>query len=302
MKLGIHLPQVGAAATAEHVARIARRAEAENFSSLWVSDHMVVPMAGSPLPSVEMLEPVTTLAYVAAVTKTIRLGTSVLVVPYRNPIHLAKELATLDRFCNGRLIVGLASGWLEEEFRVLSAPWERRGQYTDEAIGLMRALWQSETPEFKGEFFSISGMRFGPRPPSGTIPIWIGGLSKRAARRAIELGDGWHGSRMTPDQVAERLGWLRQIAEQKRRSLDGFALSHRVYLGFAERWTETGGYIEGILTPPEQMADYLSRYAKLGIEELLIAPIAADQETLQRFLDRFGSEVRPRLGNLVNLQ
>jgi probable F420-dependent oxidoreductase len=298
MKLGLHLPQVGIAATAEHLAQIARRAEAEGYSSLWVSDHIVVPVAGSPLPSVEMLEPVTTLAYVAAVTKTIRLATSVLVVPYRNPFHLAKELATLDRLCQGRLTVGLASGWLEREFRVLGAHWERRGEYTDEAIRLMRTLWRSEIPEFKGEFFSISEMRFGPRPPSGTIPIWIGGLSKRAARRAIELGDGWHGSRMRPEQVAERLGWLREIAQRTQRSLNGFALSHRVYLGFAERWTETGGYIEGILAPPEALADYLNQYAQLGIEELLITPIAADKETLGRFLDRFDREVRPRIGSV----
>jgi probable F420-dependent oxidoreductase len=295
MKLGLHLPQVGAAATPEHLAHVARRAEDEGFSSLWVSDHIVVPVTGSPLPSVEMIEPVTTLAYVAAVTKTIRLATSVLVVPYRNPFHLAKELATLDRLCHGRLIVGLASGWLEQEFHVLGADWERRGPYTDEAIRLMRTCWQNEIPEFKGEFFSTSAMRFGPRPPSGHIPIWIGGLSKRAARRAIELGDGWHGSRMTPQQVAQRLGWLREIAARQGRSLNGFALSHRVYMGFAERWTETGGYIEGVLAPPEQMIDYLNQYAQLGIEELLIAPITPDQESLARFLDRFAKEVRPRL-------
>lgn len=295
MKLGLHLPQVGLSATAEHVAQVARRAEDEGYSSLWVSDHIVVPVAGSTLPSVEMLEPVTTLAYVAAVTKTIRLGTSVLVVPYRNPFHLAKELATLDRLCNERLIVGLASGWLEREFRVLGADWERRGHYTDEAIRLMRVLWQNEIPEFKGEFFSISEMRFGPRPPSGRIPIWIGGLSKRAARRAIESGDGWHGSRMRPEQVAERLGWLREIAERNNRSLTNFSLTHRVYVGFAERWTETGGYIEGILAPPGEMVDYLNRYAQLGIQELLITPVAADRETLGRFLDRFDKAVRPRL-------
>ena len=295
MKLGLHLPQVGLGATPENLGHVARRAESEGYSSLWVSDHIVVPVAGSTLPSVEMLEPVTTLAYVAAVTKTIRLGTSVLVVPYRNPFHLAKELATLDRLCDGRLIAGLASGWLEREFRVLGADWARRGHYTDEAIRLMRVLWQNEIPEFKGEFFSISEMRFGPRPPSGTIPIWIGGLSKRAARRAIELGDGWHGSRMRPEQVAERLGWLREIARRTDRSLTNFALSHRVYIGFADRWTETGGYIEGILAPPEEMIDYLNRYAQLGVQELLIAPLAADSETLGRFLDRFDKEIRPRL-------
>src|SRR5436309_2615747 len=119
MKLGLHLPQVGDAASAEHIARIARRAEQTGYSSLWVSDHILVPASGGTLPPIEIMEPVTTLAYAAGMTKTIRLATSVLVVPYRNAIHLAKELATLDRLCGSRLTVGLASGWLESEFRAL---------------------------------------------------------------------------------------------------------------------------------------------------------------------------------------
>jgi alkanesulfonate monooxygenase SsuD/methylene tetrahydromethanopterin reductase-like flavin-dependent oxidoreductase (luciferase family) len=158
----------------------------------------------------------------------------------------------------------------------------------------MRACWAKDTPEFTGEFFQLSGMRFGPRPADGKIPIVIGGISRRAVRRAVELGDGWHGTRMKPVQVAERLQWLREIATRRGRDLSSFVLSHRVYLGFSDRWTETGGYVEGILAPPAELADYLNQFAELGIHEVLITPIGADR-ALGHFMDRFDREVRPRL-------
>ncbi len=292
MRLGLHLPQMGGSAA--DIARAAQRAEREGWHSLWVSDHIVVPASGGRLPAIEILEPVATLAYAAALTSTIKLATSVIVVPYRNALHLAKELATVDRLSGGRIIAGVASGWLEVEFRALGAPYERRGEYTDEAIRLMRACWASDAPEFHGSFFNLEGMKFGPRPAVGNIPIWVGGTSRRAIRRAVELGDGWHGTRMKPEVVAERLGWIRDIAQRRGKSLDGFALSHRVYVGFADRWTETGGYVEGILAPPVELAAYLNRFGEAGIEEILITPLGADR-SLDAFLDRFEREVRPRL-------
>src|ERR1700731_5146487 len=209
MKIGLHLPQFGA--HPDEIADIARRAEQAGYESIWVSDHLVVPESGGRLPPIEILEPIATLAYVAAVTPRIKLATSVIVVPYRNAIQLAKELATLDRLSSGRVVAGVASGWLEAGFRALGVSFENRGAYTDEAIALMRATWSSAVPEFHGKFFNLSGMRFGPRPAAGTIPIWVGGISKRAVRRAVELGDGWHGTRMNPDQVPERIGWSREI-------------------------------------------------------------------------------------------
>ncbi|MGA8640977.1 LLM class F420-dependent oxidoreductase [Candidatus Binatus sp.] len=291
MKIGLHLPQIGA--SPDDIAQVATRAEQSGYESIWVSDHLVVPDSGGRLPPIEILEPIATLAYVAAVTNRIKLATSVIVVPYRNAIHLAKELATLDRLSSGRVIAGVASGWLEAEFRALGVSFEKRGAYTDEAIKLMRAVWSSAVPEFHGEFFNLEGMRFGPRPAAGNIPIWVGGISRRAIRRAVELGDGWHGTRMNPDQVAERIGWIREIATRRGRNLNGFAISHRVYLGFAPKWIETGGYVEGILAPPAEIADYLNRFAAIGVDELLISPLGSDP--LAKFLDRFDTEVRPQL-------
>jgi probable F420-dependent oxidoreductase len=292
MKLGLHLPQMGG--TPAEIASAARRAEREGWNSVWVSDHIVVPAAAGRLPAIEILDPIPTLAYAAAVTSTIRLATSVIVVPYRNALHLAKELATVDRLSGGRLVAGLASGWLEPEFKALGAPYQRRGAYTDEAIRLMRACWSADAPEFHGAFFDLAGMKFGPRPAAGGIPIWVGGISRRAIRRAVELGDGWHGTRMKPEGVAERIGWIKEIARRRARSLDGFAISHRVYVGFADKWTETGGYVEGILAPPEELAAYFNRFAEIGVEEILVTPLGADR-SLDAFLDRFERELRPRL-------
>jgi len=293
MKIGIHLPQMGGG-TAEEIARVAIRGEQTGYHTIWVSDHLLVPESAGNLPPIEIMDPIPTLAYAAALTKTIRLATSVLVVPYRNAIHLGKELATLDRLSNGRLIVGAASGWLEAEFKALGAPYQKRGAYTDEAIGLWRELWRNPTPNFTGEFTQLSGMRFGPRPAAGNIPIWIGGISKRACRRAVELGDGWHGTRMKPEEVATRLGWIKEIAARSGKSLEGFAISHRVYIGFADKWTETGGYVQGILAPPRELADYLSRFETLGVSEIMVTPIGADRG-LDKFLDRFDSEVKPHV-------
>jgi probable F420-dependent oxidoreductase len=296
MKIGIHLPQMGGG-TAEEIARVAIRAEQTGYHTIWVSDHLLVPEAAGNLPPIEIMDPIPTLAYAAALTKTIRLATSVLVVPYRNAIHLGKELATLDRLSNGRLIVGAASGWLEAEFNALGAPYQKRGAYTDEAIGLWRELWRNPTPNFSGEFTQLSGMRFGPRPAAGNIPVWIGGSSKRACRRAVELGDGWHGTRMKPEDVATRLGWIKEIAGRIGKSLNGFAISHRVYIGFADRSTETGGYVQGIMAPPRELADYLARFEAIGVGEIMVTPIGADRG-LDKFLDRFDSEVKPH----VNIQ
>lgn len=285
------MPQIGA--TVEEIGYAAKRAEQAGYESIWVSDHLLVPESGGRLPPIEIMEPIATLAYVAALTSRIKLATSVIVVPYRNAIHLAKELATLDRLSLGRVVAGVASGWLEAEFRALGVSFEKRGAYTDEAIALMRAAWSSAVPEFHGQFFDLTGMRFGPRPAAGNIPIWVGGISRRAIRRAVELGDGWHGTRMNPDQVAERIGWIRELAARKGRSLDGFSISHRVYLGFAPKWTDTGGYVEGILAPPAELADYLNRFAAIGVQEVLISPLGSGP--LARFLDRFEAEVRPKL-------
>lgn len=293
MEIGLHLPQFQSDPAL--LARAARRAEEAGYASIWVSDHILTPAEHGTVQVGTLLEPVVALGYAAAVTSRIRLATSVLILPYRNPILLAKQLATLDRLCGGRLVVGVGGGWMVEEFRALGASYERRGVFSDEAIRLMRTLWASETSSFHGEFFNFEEMRCSPIPAAGKIPIWVGGLSRRAIRRAVELGDGWHGTRMRPDELAERIKWIGEIAAARGRGLDAFVISHRVYIGFAEQWTETGGYVRGILAPPAELADHLNQFAALGVAEVLVTPIALDRTGFDGFFDRFEREVRPRL-------
>src|SRR5690242_12935569 len=177
MKFGVVLPTYPAGATVAGVVAVAKAAERLGFASVWTTDHVVLPpeQAG---PYAEILEPLLTLAYIAPLTNRVRLGVSVIVVPQRNGVILAKELATLDRLAGGRLIVGVGAGWSEEEFRMLDAGarFRRRGAYLDETLRLWRHLWSTPGEPFQGTFYDLPPVAFGPGPvrPDGP-PIWVGG-------------------------------------------------------------------------------------------------------------------------------
>lgn len=204
MDIGLVLPQTGAGATREHVTSFASVAEQSGYASLWVSDHVVFPREFSSrypyapdgrLPArfqsdTELLEPLTLLAFVAAITERVEIGTAVMVLPMRNPVLHAKVIASLDRLAGGRFVFGVGVGWCREEFEVLSASFEHRGARVDEQIALMRSLWSGEEVTHHGEFYDIDGWVCRPTPPR-PIPIWIGGAMPPALRRAGRLGDGW---------------------------------------------------------------------------------------------------------------
>jgi probable F420-dependent oxidoreductase len=204
MEFGLHLPASTPGFTPEDLIRFAQQAEALGFYCLTVADHIVVPNSISvPYPyTVDgkypgtgyHLETITTISFLAGATERIRLVTSVMIAPYRNPIVTAKMLATLDVLSHGRVIVGLGAGWMKEEFENLGAPpYSDRGQVTDEFIRAFRELWNKETPSFDGKYCKFADIVFLPKPvQKPSIPIWIGGHSRRALRRAGELGDGWH--------------------------------------------------------------------------------------------------------------
>jgi probable F420-dependent oxidoreductase len=221
MRFGIHLPQYGRAAGPDAIARAARQAEELGFADVWVSDHLAVP-TGVPYPPPFLYEPVIALTWAAAATSTVGLGTSVLVLPYRHPLHLAKELATLDLFSGGRLLLGAAAGWLEAEFVALGVPFAERGARTDESIDAIRACWEQRPVEHEGATFALHDLQVLPQP-GRHIPIWIGGASPPALRRAIEKGDGWHGTFQRPDELAPTLRRLRDA-----RPEETFTLSSRV--------------------------------------------------------------------------
>jgi len=235
MDFGLHLPASSANVKPEDLVRFAQQAEALGFYCLTVADHVVVPKDISiPYPyTVDgkypgtgyHLETLTTMSFLAGATRRIRFATSVMIAPYRNPIITAKMLASLDVLSNGRVIIGLGVGWMKEEFDNLGTPaFAERGRVTDEYIRAFRELWTSDNPTFSGQFCNFSNIVFLPKPiQKPTIPIWIGGHSKQAIRRAARLGDGWHpiGGVPTiplePDDVRKDLATLTEFARAAGR-------------------------------------------------------------------------------------
>jgi probable F420-dependent oxidoreductase len=209
MRLGIHLPHIGRKAGPDTIRRAAIQAEELGFADVWVSEHIIVPKDAAYPPSAIFWDPVLTLTWAAACTDRVRLGTSVLVLPMRHPLPLAKELATLQNLSSGRLILGAGVGWLEAEFEALGAPFRERGRRMDEGIAMMRAVWGEDPVSFPAKTIPaiINDMHMLPKPER-PIPIWIGGASDPALKRATRL-DGWHGSRCTPEQAAPIVARLR---------------------------------------------------------------------------------------------
>src|ERR1700722_2657268 len=198
MQLGIHLPQIGRKAGPDGIRRAAIQAEELGFHDVWTSEHIITPAGAMYPPSPLFYDPVLSLAWAAAYTTRVRLGTSVLVLPMRHPLPLAKELATLQNLSGGRFILGAGVGWLEAEFDALGVPFKERGRRMDEGIAMMRAVWTQDPVTFDSRWIpaKVQDMRAQPQPVV-PIPIWIGGSSDAAIRRALRL-DGWHGSRVAP--------------------------------------------------------------------------------------------------------
>jgi probable F420-dependent oxidoreductase len=208
---------------------ICRAAETHGFESVWGGEHVVMPatIASSypyspdgrlPVPNdVPIPDPLIWLAFAAAAAPTLKLGTCILIVPQRNPLVLAKELATLDQLCGGRVELGLGVGWMREEFDALGVPWERRGARTDEYVAAMRALWASDTAEFHGEFVDFPPLCCIPRPVNGSIPIVVGGDTDAAIDRAARLADGYFPGNGDPEGLAALVARLHVAAERAGR-------------------------------------------------------------------------------------
>jgi probable F420-dependent oxidoreductase len=252
MRLGIHLPHIGQKASADAIRRAAEQAEALGFADVWVSEHIIVPNDRMYPPSAVFWDPVLTLTWAAAFTRRVGLGTSVLVLPMRHPLPLAKELATLQNLSGGRLILGAGVGWLEDEFAALGVPFRERGRRMDEGIAMMRAVWRDDPVSFAAKTIPavIDDMRILPKPEK-PIPIWIGGSSEPAIARALR-SDGWHGSRCTPEQAAPFVERLRAARPEPE-----FAISLRY--GWNGR-------------DPGELRSRLEGYAAVGVDHVLVEP------------------------------
>jgi probable F420-dependent oxidoreductase len=271
---------------------MARAVEDLGFDSLWVSDHIIVPEGSGYIPEF-MDEPLATLAFIAAETRHVTIGTSVLIVPYRDPVFTAKFLSTVDYLSNGRLVVGVGAGWLEEEFTALGVPFEERGPRTDEYLRVYRNLWETETSSFEGKWKSYSNMRMFPKGGAsrrGTIPIWVGGNGDPSVRRAAELGDGWHPINIGPQEFGEAVQRYREACARFGREPGPICLRHMP----GGRTRPGGGAWPLSGTAEEQAAD-VRAYAEAGLDELMLSLPARTLEDLFGRLRAFMREVAPRV-------
>jgi probable F420-dependent oxidoreductase len=320
VEFGFSLPGRGPLASPDQILRLATRAEALRYTSVFVTDHVVLPvsMARSTYPYAatgklpggadqDYLDPLALLGWLAHATRTIKLGTSVLVVPYRNPLVTAKTLATIDRLSNGRLVLGMGVGWLREEFEAVAAPpFEERGRVTDEYIALMRTTWTMDPVSFEGRYYRVKDVHALPKPAQpGGIPIWIGGHTDGAIRRAATLGDGWHPlalrppGLLLPDEFATKAEMFWTAATRAGRDPDTLTLSLRVGMEVrAPRQKAAGGdrpLFQG--TAPEVLED-IRRYAALGVSHFVFDPVIPDLKAVLANMDRFAQEVRPKASGL----
>jgi probable F420-dependent oxidoreductase len=293
MEFGCHLPVFGPAAQRATVLGFARRMEALGFDALWVSDHVVLPRRMAPRypyspsgefplsPDTAFLEPLTTLAVVAGVTERIRLGTSVLVLPHRHPLLAAKMLATLDHLAGGgRVVAGVGVGWMAEEIELLGVPYAQRGAWSDEAIEVMRRCWTDAAPAFHGRFFRFEPLGFAPRPRA-PIPIWVGGHTRAALRRAARLGDGWHAAFPSPPALERALAELRAACAAVGR--DPASLTVSVRLGLPAR------------KAADQILAELQALAALGVRHVVLETRVGDLDEMAAIYERFARDVRRRL-------
>jgi probable F420-dependent oxidoreductase len=229
------------------------------------------PQSGiTPDRAATHFEPLITLAHVAGMTHRIRLGTTVLIVPIRNPVYTAKLVATLDALSGGRVILGVGVGWMAEEFRALDAPpFAERGAVTDEYLRLYRSLWRDEISAANGTYYTLPAVRSFPKPAQRPgPPLWVGGHSRAAMRRALAVGDGWHPVRLGPRALEAAMADFRALAEERGRDLKDFAVALRCDVGVgvfdadARDWQLFGS--------PARVAEGIGRYRDLGCTDLMV--------------------------------
>jgi probable F420-dependent oxidoreductase len=268
VQIGIHLPHAGEQANPRLIRRAAERAEDLGLSDVWVSEHIIVPRADFPRSPL-FYDPVLSLTWAAAVTRRVRLGTSVLVLPMRHPLPLAKELATLQNFSEGRLILGAGVGWLAAEFAALGVPFNERGRRLDEGIALMRAVWSEDPVTFHGKYVPANLDAMTMRPfPETPIPIWFGARSEAAFRRTVRIGDGWHGSQLSPAETAPVVARLRRDRPEPE-----FTISMRVH------WN---GKDLG------ELRDRIAGYAGAGVQHVMVHPLNRDIDDWDAVIDGAG--------------
>ena len=316
LELGFQIPCRGPLARVDVLSRLARTADSLGYSVLTISDHIVLPTRSSaPYPydnsgafpggaQQPFIEPIPLAAWLLAITKRIRVAISVLVVPYRNPVVTAKQLATIDAMSGGRLIVGVGVGWWPEEFEAVAAPpFAERGAVTDEYIRLMKTLWTEDAPRFEGKYYRVGDITLFPKPAQKPHPpIWVGGHTEPALRRTAILGDAWHpiGLRgpagLAPDELEQKLSRIRSLARTAGRDPAAIRVAFR---GPLDLWPARGkppGSAERPLAgPAAKVTDDLRAYAAAGVNTIVFDLMLTEPAAMVAVMRRVAREIRPRL-------
>jgi probable F420-dependent oxidoreductase len=309
VRVGVSLPNVGLDHGKEMLLPVAEAADRLGFDSVWTAHHVTLPYeratrypyghSGTEVamsPGMQWLDPLVTLSMVGAVTDRVRLGTSVLVLPYRNPVNLAAETAALDVLSGGRLVLGVGAGWMKEEFRTLGIDPAERGARTDEQIEVLRTLWTQDPASFEGRFTSFENIVLAVTPKTeGGPPIWVGGNTDAALRRALRRGDGWHGFEVYSEDMGEVWERLARAGEEVGR--DPAELTLSVVRGLVPPGREEESFIPDrrmLGGSAEAIVEELGRYAEHGVD-LVVIQVSLLTPHVPEALEWTAAEVLPQL-------
>lgn len=308
MKLGVFLPVSGRAAVPEVLTEAAQQAETLGFDSVWAAERMVNPWEMNTRypykandqwfvpPESPFLETLTALTFLAGVTKTISLGAAVIVLPYRHPLFTARVATSIDTLSKGRLILGVGIGWMPEEFDALGIPFKSRAGMSEEQLQIFNLLWAEERPHFKGRYYQFDPVAVNPRPvQQPRFPIWIGGESEPAQRRAAKYGDAWFSYfvKITPRDLAARFKQLRQWAAEAGRDPDDVKLCCvRPIEVTPEPVPQEEDNLRGT---PKQLVEALRPYEAIGVEHMALQFMRGRWPERKEQIEKFGQEVIPAL-------
>jgi probable F420-dependent oxidoreductase len=293
MKIGLSLPNFGELASPETLREVSALAEKLGFYSLWTTDHLIIP-ENQPGSYGTTYETLVTLSYLTAFTSKVKIGTSILVVPQRNPVVVAKQIATIDIFSRGRVILGVGCGWLRKEFEYLGADFPRRFKILDEAIRTMKSIWSQTLVTYDSEFRHIDRALANPKPVQRpSIPIFMGGMSKLSMKRAARYGDGWHPVGLSPREVSEGAKFVKSLEGSRR-----VEISSRNPIKFGGKRIEYGGasttpmfVLQG--TDGEILQDVEEFEKDAGVEHLVLQPVAESGEELFATVRGIGEKIIP---------
>lgn len=298
MRFGVTIPNNWGIGDPRQVLAMGPLAEALGYDSVWVMDHLLNSgYIRERLDDRPYYHPLATLSYLAATTKRVSLGTSVLVLPYHNPVELAKYAATLDQMSGGRVILGVGAGAMTEEFDALGVPFKQRGALTNESMAIMKELWTSADPKYHSERWSLAGFKFAPKPAQQpTIPLWVGGSSPGAMRRAATHGDGWHPTGMTPEDFRTGREEVRRLAVAAGRDPDALAMSIRVEVEVGGKASSARAASRARLPGDhaEQMVAGIQAYQRAGVQHIVLALNSGDMARITALMEEIAAQVMPQ--------